>query len=318
MRVRGAVLALASCCVHQTTAFTPSGAFNANNNGLVRVSPLRSTATAVAADTELGTLLEANRASVDALGKAVGEDVPEIMRLRYALAFETQIEAKKALRETMVWRAGEGKAIVEAAAAAVAAATANGGWDNQVVRDAAPHAAQINEFITPTNILTLSPNAESDLVYVIRASAIEDRRMMSVVTVEQMLDFFLYVKEVHNIIANARSARTGRLCQVTFANDISGVRQPPDSKFSQALSESSKQYEKFYPSLAGPTMILNLPRILQAFVGLIKPLFPKTVQARLKFERAPVLKSVTDMQRFTTEDDTRTAFLAEVAALLEK
>ena len=36
-----------------------------------------------------------------------------------------------------------------------------------------------------------------------------------------------------------------------------------------------KSYEKLYPSLAGTTMILNLPFILNAFVGLFKPLFPK-------------------------------------------
>lgn len=51
-----------------------------------------------------------------------------------------------------------------------------------------------------------------------------------------------------------------------FSNDISGVRKAPDKRFSKALTSSSDQYEDLYPSLAGPTMILNLPLILQAFV----------------------------------------------------
>ena len=55
-----------------------------------------------------------------------------------------------------------------------------------------------------------------------------------------------------------------------------------------------------YPSLAGPTMILNLPFILQAFVGLFKPLFPKSVQARLKFERAPFLADLGELTPLTT------------------
>merc|ERR1719486_594339 len=112
---------------------------------------------------------------------------------------------------------------------------------------------------------------------------------MGKVSVDQLVEFLLYVKEVHSLVANARSTASGRLCNVIFANDISGTRKPPDPLFSKALTASSKSYERLYPSLAGPTLILNLPLILQAFVGLFKPLFPKSVQARLKFERAPYL-----------------------------
>jgi len=44
-------------------------------------------------------------------------------------------------------------------------------------------------------------------------------------------------------------------------------RKPPDALFGKALTASSKSFEKLYPGLAGPTMILNLPFILQAVVG---------------------------------------------------
>merc|ERR1711988_467894 len=108
----------------------------------------------------------------------------------------------------------------------------------------------------------------------------------------------------------------GRLCNVVFANDITGTRKAPDPLFGKALTASSKSYEKLYPSLAGPTLILNLPLILQAFVGLFKPLFPKSVQERLKFERAPFLAKLGELTPLTTDSSKRNTFLAEVKQLL--
>jgi hypothetical protein len=239
------------------------------------------------------------------------------------------------------WRQTDGKPIVEAAREAVATATAGGGGDHDHVRDAAPHAEIINEFITPQSVITTSTE-DGDLVYgtfnayfqdtpryhtnictfifffgsVIRASSINDKELMDVATVDQVCDFFLYAKEVHNIVANERSARTGRMCSVIFANDITGVRKAPDKRFSKALTSSSDQYESLYPSLAGPTMILNLPIILQAFVGLLKPLFPKSVQERLVFKRAPVLASMDELTPLATDPTLRTRFVKEVKSLL--
>jgi len=149
-----------------------------------------------------------------------------------------------------------------------------------------------------------------------RASLIDDKKMMSKVSVDQLVEFLLYVKEVHSLVVNARSERTGRLCNVIFANDITGTRKAPDPLFGKALTASSKSYEKLYPSLAGPTMILNLPFILQAFVGLFKPLFPKSVQARLKFERAPYLAGMGELTPLTTDSKMKASFLAEVEQLL--
>jgi len=272
------------------------------------------TATATKSSTEVQSLLDANRALVDSLG-SIAPELPELTRLRFALAFPAQAEAQSAVRETIAWRAGAGRSIVESAAEALAKATAGGGWDNEAVRAAAPHAAAINQFITPENIMTISSNA-GDLVYVIRASLIDDKELMDKVSVNQLTDFLLYVKEVHSLVVNARSERSGRLCNVVFANDISGTRKAPDARFSKALTESSKSYEKLYPSLAGPTMILNLPFVLQAFVGLFKPLFPKTVRARLKFESAPVLAKLKTLTPLTTDASSRTSFLAEVDKLL--
>ena len=281
---------------------------------LVFFALLLTTTTTTAYQAKLvSSLLKTKQTTVDKLAM-VAPGSSEMTRLRFALAFPSQAEATRALKATVsetmpsaevlyfflppsppplttsvppslqiAWRAGPGKSIVEAASKAVVEATRNPGeWDNEPVRLAAPHAKTINQFITPKNILTLS-SGDGDLVYIIRASAINDGQLMRKVSVKQLSEFFAYVKEVHSIVANARSERTGRLCEVIFANDISGIRLPPNSKFSEALTSSSKQYEQLYPSLAGPTMILNLPLILQAFIALFKPLFPKSVQDRLLF-----------------------------------
>ena len=98
-----------------------------------------------------------------------------------------------------------------------------------------------------------------------------------------------------------------------------GVRKPPDPRFSKALSSSSAQYEKLYPSLAGPTMILNLPFILQAFASFFKPLFPKSIQKKLKFLRAPVLGSLRDLTPLAIYNGSkRQSFLLEIEKLLKQ
>merc|ERR1719310_2774347 len=100
------------------------------------------------------------------------------------------------------------------------------------------------------------------------------------------------------------------------ANDGYNFSYCPDDDDSAFENLASGQYEKLYPSLAGPTMILNLPRILQAFVALFKPLFPKSVQARLKFERAPVLSKLGELTALVDDSDKRKAFLSEIEYLL--
>lgn len=264
--------------------------------------------------TKVEELIQANSATINELS-AIAPDFKEIDLLRFAIGFDTKEEAASSLKEAVAYRKGKGKAIVEAAQNAYTQATAEGGWNNDIVRKMAPHASMINKFITEKNIISVSTN-QGDLVYIIRASLIDDKKLMQTVSIEQMSEFFMYVKEIHNLVANARSLQSGRLSQVIFANDIMGVRKPPDAKFSKALTASSNQYSKFYPSLAGPTMITNLPLVLQAFVGLMKPLFPKAVQERLKFVRAPVLGAQTELTPIARNPATRKAFLDEIDKLL--
>jgi len=69
--------------------------------------------------------------------------------------------------------------------------------------------------------------------------------------------------------------------------------------------------------MAGPTLILNLPFLLQAFVGLFKPLFPKSVQDRLVFESAPALARLKELTPLTTDKNVLTTFLDEIEKMLK-
>ncbi|CAJ1925667.1 unnamed protein product [Cylindrotheca closterium] len=301
-------LLLIATCASSANAFVPAVP---NAARTLASTPLQATALETS---KVDDLIQANSATIKELSK-IAPDFAEIDLLRFAMGFDSKKEAADSLREAIKYRSGNGKAVVEAAQKAYAEATAEGGWNNDVVRDSAPHASVINKFITEKNIISVSTK-EGNLVYIIRASLIDDKKLMQAVSVKQMEEFFMYVKEVHNLVANDRSIKSGKLSQVIFANDIKGVRKPPDSDFSKALTESSNQYSKYYPYLAGPTMITNLPFVLQAFVGLIKPLFPKAVQDRLKFVRAPVLGGIKELTPIARDPATKKAFLDEIDKLL--
>lgn len=129
----------------------------------------------------------------------------------------------------------------------------------------------------------------------------------------QVCDYFLYANEVHRIVANKRSETSGRLCTVVVANDITGSRKFPDKRFNEALKLSRDQCDSLYPSLTGPTLILNMP-----CAGLVKSmsLFPESVHNRLIFKKAPVLASLEELTPLGEDTSTRALFLSEVKDLL--
>lgn len=100
-------------------------------------------------------------------------------------------------------RAGEGGKVVSEAAAAVARATADGVWNNAPVSAAAPYAEIISKYITPSQIVTLSTE-DGDLVFCIRAAAINDKELMSALTVEQVARQFLQVESTRRGYAASR------------------------------------------------------------------------------------------------------------------
>lgn len=217
----------------------------------------------------------------------------DVFYLRYCLDDSKGDDEQVALlKENLAWRTtGSGKSICDAAQSALQKATADGGWNNDPVRDAAPHASIINNFITSSQCLTTS-TSKGDLIYCIRAGKIDDKGLMSSLgDVAKMVDFFLYCKEINASVANSRSLSQDRLVCVLAANDLAGVKLVGgDASFRSALSDASKQANKLYPTLSGPTLLLNLPPLLGALVKLFTPLFPPEVRKRIKFAQGVLEK----------------------------
>ena len=245
-------------------------------------------------DKPLSFLISENADKISSLKEvaaAIASDAPEddVFYLRYALTGADEEEMKSRLEENVRWRSsGEGRLVCDAAKVAIEKATSGDDWNNDPVRAAAPYASVVNDFITEASIVTTSSRA-GDLIYCIRAASIDDTALMNAISVENLANFFLYTKEVNAAVANQRSIGSDRLVCVCTANDLSGVKVIGGSaEFRKALSAASQRGNELYPNLSGPSLLLNLPRLLTALVKIFTPLFPEEVRKKIKFARGPL------------------------------
>jgi hypothetical protein len=142
--------------------------------------------------------------------------------------------------------------------------------------------------------------------------------MAALENIDQLVDFFVYCKEVNAIVANQRSLVSDKLVCLVTANDLSGVKLiGGDASFRTALSSASKVAAKLYPSLNGPTLLLNLPALLGALAKLFTPLFPPEVRKRLKFEQGPLAK-VNDLMDVSYGGSQRAEFLSAIDNMVYK
>lgn len=219
----------------------------------------------------------------------------DVFYLRYCLAFPDDIPAQKErLEANLEWRSkGIGKSICESAELAILTANADKlKWNNEPLRVSAPYAPIINGYITPNQSITTT-SSKGDLIYCVRAGKIDDVELMSQLDVDQMVEFFLYCKEVNAQVADMRSLTMDRLVRVITANDLSGVKLVGgDATFRKALSAASTQANDLYPALSGPTLLLNLPPLVGALVKVFTPLFPPAVRKKLKFEKGVLAKNM--------------------------
>lgn len=258
----------------------------------------------------------------DAASKISNDDAvapsDDVFYLRYVVsdAYADADERIAALESNMRWRAGEGKDIVTSARGAVLSATEGGGkWDNGPVQEAAPHSGVINEYLTSVQCITTSVPSTGDLVYCVRAGKIDDNALMSAVSVDDMVEFFLFAKEVNSAVADMRSLETDKLVMLVTINDLQGVKLVGGSTdLRKSLSAASKKATELYPSLNGRTLMLNLPALLGALVKVFTPLFPEAVRKRLRFESGP-LKGVADMKEIALEGPGRDEFVEQVERL---
>lgn len=291
--------------------------------GLTSV-PLRSAAPrcrlpSLSASPALSSLLSSHAEEITALRSSeAGASLNEVECLRIAMAHAGDASAAvDALEQITAWREGEGRSICQSASAAVEQAMAGGGWDNAPVFSAAPYSDKIGKYITPSNCLTL-PLSSGDLCYIIRAGSIDDGSLMAEVNEQQVVEFFLFAKEVNRLVADMRSAATGQLVTIVTANDLSGVDLFGDATFRKALSASSKKADVVFLSLNGPTLLLNLPFLANALVKLFTPLFPPKVRAKLKFEKGP-LSDVDDLTKLHNPNgQERQQFVTDIQSILDK
>lgn len=231
----------------------------------------------------------------------------DVFYLRYCL----EDKGVDDLKTTLAWRQGEGKAMCDAATTAFQAATADGGWNNAPIRAAAPSAEIVNDYITQSTGMTTS-SSNNDVLYCIRAGMIDDIALMSKISVEDLVIFFLYSKEIMALAANDRSLKDDKLAYVITVNDLNGLKLiGGDATFRTALSTASKQATGLYPALAGPTLLLNLPRLVSALVKLFTRLLPKKVIERIKFAQGP-LKNVVELVDVAPGGKDREAFMKEI------
>lgn len=110
--------------------------------------------------------------------------------LRYCIKEgQSDDERTTLLEKNLAWRAGPGKDIVKAAQQAVeAASTSSAAWDNEPVREMAPHGSIVNKYITPSQCLTTTIRS-GDLMYCIRVGQIDDVALMSEVSVDQLIEY---------------------------------------------------------------------------------------------------------------------------------
>jgi len=261
--------------------------------------------------TKISTLKEAVAKYPDAPSDSV-------FYLRYCLGSENDDNSDLIvkLQSNLEWRAGEGKLICDSAKTAVEAATSTESpWDNTPVQTMAPHAQVVNKYVTSSSALT-TPTRKGDLSYIVRAGEIDDVSLMSEITVEHLTEFFLYCREVNSIVANARSQQSDKLVSVITVNDLTGVKLiGGDATFRDALSATSAKTNELYPGLSGPTLLLNLPRLLGVLVKLFTPLFPKEVRKKIKFAQGP-LSDVDSLVEIAAPGQPREKFLNSLDELL--
>lgn len=241
----------------------------------------------------------------------------DVFYLRFCLRTKKAPEQIELLRNNLKWRMNEGKAICNAAHDAVNEATAEGRWNNVPVLKRAPSSDKISKYLTAEICMT-STTSKGDLVYCLRSGRIDDVAMMKEVTVQEMTDFLVYAKEINARICNRRSLVQDRVVATVFANDLSGAKLMGGSKdFRQALGASGKIAEENYPRMAGPTLLLNMPRTLHYLVKLFTPLMPPSVAKKIKLVRG-LFDNETILSKIQPGGSQREKFLLDLDNIIYK
>ena len=153
----------------------------------------------------------------------------------------------------------------------------------------------------------------------LEAQSSPDDHAMTCVDVEEAVDTlamrrlqhsFLYSKAVNARVCALLSLKTGVMVTVVTVNDLKDVSLRSTKlagQFRAALGGAARRGDRLFPTLAGPTVIANLPKAIQLLVGLVANLFPVSVRRFLTFARIDSLDE--GLRRLLVEPDASAAFL---------
>jgi hypothetical protein len=240
----------------------------------------------------------------------------DVYYLRFCLSgnYNTPQEVLQAFRRNLAWRQSEGKLICDSARQAVNESFSSDDsdeWDYDKVHKRVPNA-KLTKFLTPAHVQTLV-TPQKDVVFVMKHGLIQDKALMKDHETRDVIDFMMYAKEVNLIVANRYSLRQDRLAFVLTANDLNGASLARgDKQFRAALNDSARLAAVHYPSLTGPTLMLNLPSWL---TSVARAFAPSEVSHTLKFAQGP-LKNVNTLTELVHDGPQRTQFFHNLNELV--
>jgi hypothetical protein len=238
----------------------------------------------------------------------------DVFYLRFCLShdYSTTKDRLQAFRDNLSWRRQEGKAICDSAREAVSQAFVNDKWDYNQVHKRVPNAV-IRKYLTPAQVQTVV-SAKGDLVFCMKHSLVQDKELMRALeNPNEVVDFMIYSKEVNAIVANRHSLKSDRLAFVLTANDLNGASLARgDKQFRAALNDSARLAARLYPSLTGPTLMLNLPSWL---TSIARAFAPSEVSHTLRFAQGP-LKNIDTLTDIASDGPERTQFFTSLNELV--
>lgn len=237
----------------------------------------------------------------------------DVFYLRFCVStdYESDKSRLEAFRNTLAWRQQEGKEVCDAARVAATEATKEG-WDYEPIHKGIPSAI-INKFFTPEKVLSIML-PHGDVMFCMNHGKIDDKKLMkSISSPKDVVDFMIYAKEVNAIMANQRSLQSDRLAYILTANNLHGASLASgDRGFRNALNESARLAAKHYPSLTGPTLMLNLPTWL---TSVAKAFAPSEVSHTMRFAQGP-LQHVEELTVIATDGPERADFFTHLDKLV--
>lgn len=128
------------------------------------------------------------------------------------------------------------------------------------------------------------PDSDRGVVSFILPHHIDVVKVAKELTMEQLLEVYLYANEWIFQVMDEVTRRTGRLTKllrVVDMVDFSFLQM--DRNYIRADGAAAKVLEDYYPQLLGQVLVINGPAVLNAVWALFRPFFPKRMVEKVDF-----------------------------------